>query len=58
MAVPFVVPFVTGVLREDLRQKEAYDKLAGDVVDNVSEYILGTEIPNETKLVKAQEELK
>ena len=58
MAVPFVVPFVTGVLREDLRQKQAYDKLAGDVVDNVSEYILGTEIPNETKLVKAQEELK
>jgi len=58
MAVPFVVPFVTGVLREDLRQKQAYDKLAGDVVDNVSEYILGTEIPNETRLVKAQEELK
>jgi len=58
MAVPFVVPFVTGLIREDLRQKQAYDKLAGDVVDNVSEYILGTEIPNETRLVKAQEELK
>ena len=58
MAVPFVVPFVTGLLREDLRQKQVYDKLAGDVVDNVSEYILGTEIPNETRLVKAQEELK
>ena len=32
------------------------DEERNEANDNVSEYILGTEIPNETRLVKAQEE--
>ena len=58
MANGFLVPFATGALTELQRQKEASDEIAASVVDNVSQHVLGVEIPAERKLIKEQENLK
>ena len=58
MANGFLVPFATGALTELQRQKQASDEIAASVVDNVSQHVLGVEIPAERKLIKEQENLK
>jgi len=58
MANGFLVPFARGALTELQRQKQVSDEIAASVVDNVSQHVLGVEIPAERKLIKEQENLK